>query len=81
MMHALNVLPATLIYPTLGTTGVALNVILARQLWRERLLRRQVLGVVVAVLVVLLMNLDRSGSAVPGGGEDLIDGTPIKADR
>ena len=66
MMHALNVLPATLIYPTVGTTGVALNVILAHRLWRERLLRRQVVGVVVAVLVVLLMNLDRSASAAPG---------------
>ena len=65
MMHALNMLPATLIYPTMGTSGVALNVILARQLWRERLLRRQVVGVAMAVLVVLLMNLGRSGSG-PG---------------
>jgi drug/metabolite transporter (DMT)-like permease len=57
MMHALNDLPATLIYPTLGTAGVALNVIIARRLWRERMLCRQIVGVTVAIVVVLLMNI------------------------
>lgn len=57
-MHALNELPATLIYPIVGTVEVALNVILGRQLWRERLLPRQLAGVGLAILVVLLMSLN-----------------------
>ena len=77
-MHALNALPATLIYPTVGTVGVALNVILARQLWRERLLPRQVLGVVVALLVVLLMNLHGSDAKKLRDGEGATDGPPVE---
>jgi drug/metabolite transporter (DMT)-like permease len=55
-LRALNNLDATIFYPIVGTGPIALNVIIASQLWRERLHRRQIAGVVVTMIVVLLMS-------------------------
>lgn len=54
---ALSQVPATIFYPTTGAAPIALNVVVAYRLWHERLLRRQVVGIVLAILVVLLTNL------------------------
>ena len=54
---ALGEIPATIFYPTTGTAPIALNLIIAHRLWHERLLRRQIGGIVLAIVVVLLTNL------------------------
>ena len=55
-LHALNTVGAKIFYPVVGTAPIALNAIIAGQIWRERLQRRQIVGVLVTITVILLMS-------------------------
>ncbi len=54
---ALSALPATVFFPTAACLIIILNTALGRALWREKITRRQVAGVGLALAVVVLSNL------------------------
>lgn len=57
VLLALAVMPAVIFYPTSGCLIIVINVMLGRWLWKETFSRRQVLGLVLAVAIVILTNL------------------------
>jgi len=56
ILAALSKIAAVVFFPTVASLEICLNVFAARLLWRERLLKRQLLGLAIAVGVVLLTN-------------------------
>jgi drug/metabolite transporter (DMT)-like permease len=50
-------MPAVVFYPTSASLDICLNVIVSRFAWNEKLLKRQLAGVALAIGVVLLTNL------------------------
>lgn len=56
ILLGLAVLHATVFFPTLASIEICLNVIVARMLWQERLLNRQIIGLLLAIVIVLLTN-------------------------
>jgi len=57
VLAGLAAMPATVFFPSLGCLDIALNAIASRILWKERLLRRQIVGLVLAMGIVLLVSL------------------------
>lgn len=51
---AVSVLKAAVVYPTVSSSSIGLNLLVSRLVWSERLRWRQILGVALAVGVILL---------------------------
>lgn len=56
ILLGLAVMPATVFFPTSSSIEICLNVAVSRLLWQERFLRRQLVGLALAVGIVLLTN-------------------------
>lgn len=56
VMLGLAVVPAVVFYPTSASFGIILNVLVAHWVWKERLCKRQVAGIGLAIAIVLLTN-------------------------
>jgi len=54
---ALSVLPAGVVFPISSSLTIAASVILGRVLWKEHVNARQIAGVAIAMIVVILANL------------------------
>ena len=54
ILLALTVVPAVILYPTSGCLMLCLNVMLGCWIWKETLSKRQVLGLILAIGVVIL---------------------------
>ncbi|MBI4026339.1 MAG: hypothetical protein HY360_15245 [Verrucomicrobia bacterium] len=50
-------IPAVVFYPTLASLEICLNVFASRLLWKESLLKRQMMGLLLAIGIVLLTNV------------------------
>lgn len=57
VLLSLSVIPAVVFFPTSGCLFVIGNAIAARFLWGERLAARQVLGIAMACVIVVLVNI------------------------
>jgi drug/metabolite transporter (DMT)-like permease len=57
VLAGLATMPATVFFPAMGCIDIACNAIASRILWKERLLRRQIVGLVLAMGIVLLVSL------------------------
>lgn len=57
LLLALNALPAVIVYPILGVSGIVVVSLAGVVLFRERLRKQQWLGILVVLLAVLLLNL------------------------
>ena len=57
VLLALAVIPAVILYPTTGCLMIFLNVILGRWLWKETFSKRQVVGLLLALVIVALATL------------------------
>lgn len=57
LLAALSALPATMVFPVTAPSCIVANAVLARLLWRERMARRQVVGMVIALAVVILASV------------------------
>jgi multidrug transporter EmrE-like cation transporter len=53
----LSILAAGVFFPTLTCALVVLSVVVSRLLWGERVTRRQIVGLVLAVCIVVMVNL------------------------
>ena len=56
VLLGLSVLPAVVFYPISGSLVISCSVVVSWLLWRERITRRQMLGVCSAVVIVALAN-------------------------
>ena len=56
---ALSVVPAVVFFPTSLCSIIVLNLIISWALWKERLIKRQILGITLSIAVVILVNLGR----------------------
>lgn len=57
LLLALNALPAVIVYPILGVSGIVVVSLAGVVLFRERLRKQQWLGILVVLLAVFLLNL------------------------
>jgi drug/metabolite transporter (DMT)-like permease len=57
LLDALHKLPGIIVFPVASSVGVVLNTTLAVMIWRERLRRPVVVGIVISVLALVLINL------------------------
>ena len=57
ILLALDDLAAAIAFPTTHCSVIALNLIVARLFWQERLQGRQLIGVTLALGIILLANL------------------------
>ena len=57
LLDALRTLPGIIVFPVASSVGVVLNTTLAVMIWRERLRRPVVVGMVISVLALVLINL------------------------
>ena len=77
MLLGLGVLPAVVYFPLTTSLGIVSVVVGAALLWSERITRRQLAGVSLALLVVVLVNLPaRSGAPDPTGKHNETLGFP-----
>lgn len=74
---ALSAIPATVFFPTAACLIIILNTALGRVLWNEKITRRQVVGVGLALAVVVLSNLGGEKPEPRGGAP----GTERRAPR
>jgi multidrug transporter EmrE-like cation transporter len=56
MLKALNAVPAVILFPTVSSLTILINVVLSWKLWDETLLRRQVGGIALAITILCLVN-------------------------
>ena len=54
---ALSILAAAVFFPTLTCALVVLSVVVSRLLWGERVTRRQIVGLALAICIVVMVNL------------------------
>ena len=57
LLDALHTLPGIIVFPVASSVGVVLNTTFAVMIWRERLRRPVVVGIVISVLALVLINL------------------------
>jgi len=57
LLAALAVVPATFLFPVTTPSNIALNTLVAGALWDERLSRRQLVGMALALVVVILASV------------------------
>ncbi|MBT3379560.1 MAG: hypothetical protein HN976_37050 [Lentisphaerae bacterium] len=57
LLAALATVPATVLFPVTTPSNIAANTVVARLLWRERLSRRQLAGMALALIVVILASV------------------------
>jgi len=62
---SLTMLPAIVVFPVFGGAGVALTVLAAVAIWREKLTRLRVLGLAMALAAVVLVNLRSTPPSPP----------------
>ena len=78
ILLALSVMSAAVYFPVSTAVVVALNVIISWLFWHERITRRQAVGLIVAVIIVVLANFggektDDANEAVTGDCASLSD--------
>ena len=55
---SLSVVAAVVFFPTSLCSVILLNLLISWVLWKERLVKRQIFGIVLAIAVVILVNMD-----------------------
>jgi len=66
MIPALREIPAAIAWPVASCCGVSATAILARVVWKEQLDKRAVIGLCLAVVVLVLVNLENMLAALNG---------------
>jgi len=64
-IKAVGSLPAGVFFTVSTSAGIAASLLVARMLWRERLTRRQVAGIAMAAVIVVLANLRPARTTMP----------------
>jgi multidrug transporter EmrE-like cation transporter len=67
MIPALREIPAAIAWPVASCCGVSATALLARFAWKEQLDTRAVIGLCLAVVVLVLVNLEKMLAAIGGG--------------
>jgi drug/metabolite transporter (DMT)-like permease len=57
ILKCLGLFPAVVFFPTVASIEICLNVLVSGLLWQERILRRQLWGLILAIGIVLLTNI------------------------
>ncbi len=57
LMIALNHVPAVVLYPSVSSLTILINVVLSWRLWNETLLRRQLVGIALVIAILCLVNV------------------------
>lgn len=56
LLIALRHVPTVVLFPVAGCLAIVLNITLAKWLWKERLVFRQIIGIAISVAVIILVN-------------------------
>jgi drug/metabolite transporter (DMT)-like permease len=57
VLLCLAVIPAVIFYPSSGCLVILLNVVISRFLWGEKLIKRQIAGILIGIAIVVLTNI------------------------